>query len=114
MNKVEIPVRFNDCDMLGHVNNAMYLTYFETGRLGLFKIFNPTLDISKWNLIVASVKCDYIHEINYGQTITVYSWISRLGRSSFDIEHAILDENGRWSARGKVVMVHYNFKEKKA
>ncbi|WP_413376075.1 acyl-CoA thioesterase [Alkalihalobacillus sp. 1P02AB] len=114
MFKTDIIVRFNDCDSLGHVNNATYFTYFEEGRTGLFQIFNPTLEISSWNLILASTKCDYLHEVVYGQQLTVYTWVSRLGNSSFDVEHAIQDEDKNWVARGKAILACYNFDNKKA
>lgn len=110
----EIIVRFSECDSLGHVNNSNYFTYFEEARRDLFQIFNPTLSISSWNLIVASTQCDYIREISYAQKVTVYTWISRLGNSSFTIEHAIQDENNHWIARGKAVLACFDFKTRKS
>jgi acyl-CoA thioester hydrolase len=34
----KIQVRFSDCDMMGHVNNAVYLSYFEMARIYYFGI----------------------------------------------------------------------------
>jgi len=36
MIKTPIQIRFSDCDMLQHVNNAIYLQYFETARINFF------------------------------------------------------------------------------
>ncbi|MER1278334.1 acyl-CoA thioesterase [Bacillus sp. C15(2022)] len=113
MYETDIVVRFNDCDSLGHVNNAVYFTYLEEARKELFKIFNPSLSMKSWNLIVASTQCDFLQEIVYAQNVTVYTWISRIGKSSFDVEHAIQDNNKNWIARGKVVLVSFNFSERK-
>jgi acyl-CoA thioester hydrolase len=110
----EVTVRFHDCDGLGHVNNSVYLTYFEEARRELFRIFNPDLDVRKWNLILASTRCDFLQEVVYAQRLTIYTWISRLGTSSFEVEHAIADEQGRWVARGKATLVQYDFAGKKA
>ncbi|WP_027415986.1 acyl-CoA thioesterase [Aneurinibacillus terranovensis] len=107
-------VRFSECDSLGHVNNAMYLTYFEEARKELFRIFNPDLNISSWNLILASTSCDFLQEVVYAQKLTVYGWISQLGTSSFQVEHAIEDEQGNWIARGKATLLQYDFTLKKA
>lgn len=114
MFKKEITVRFNECDSLGHVNNTNYFIYFEESRKEIFRIFNPDLSISDWNLIVASTQCDYIREIGYAQKITVYSWISRIGTSSFTIDHAISDEANQWVARGKAVLASFDFETRKS
>lgn len=114
MFKTEIIVRFNDCDSLGHVNNAVYFTYLEEARKELFEIFNPNLSMKSWNLIVASTQCDFLQEIVYAQKVTVYTWVSRIGKSSFDVEHAIQDNNKNWIARGKVVLVSFSFNERKS
>ncbi|MTT30781.1 acyl-CoA thioesterase [Terrilactibacillus sp. BCM23-1] len=109
MISTEITVRFNDCDSLGHVNNAVYYTYFEEGKRAIFELFNPNLNFDEWNIIVASTHCDYIQEIKYGETVTVLTWIGRLGRSSFDAEHAIIDKNGECRARGRVTLLGFDF-----
>lgn len=109
----KIPVRFNDCDAMGHVNNAVYLTYFEEGKREIFRWFTPSMDLNNWHVIVASTHCDYIHEINYGEKITIYTWISTISRSSFDVEHAICDEAGNWHARGRVTLIGYDYNHKK-
>lgn len=110
----EITVRFNECDALGHVNNTNYFIYFEQARTEIFRIFNPELSIHSWNLIVASTACDFLREITYAQTIRVYTWISRIGRSSFDVEHAIQDEKQNWVARGRATMIRYDFTERRS
>ncbi|MDA0882981.1 MAG: thioesterase family protein, partial [Bacteroidetes bacterium] len=43
--KYEIEVRFRDIDAMGHVNNAVYLSYFEQARIGFF---NAIVD-DKWD-----------------------------------------------------------------
>ncbi|WP_147804678.1 acyl-CoA thioesterase [Alkalicoccus halolimnae] len=113
MYEYNVTVRFNDCDSMGHVNNTAYFTYFEEARKDIFKLFNPALDIDAWNLIVASTQCDFVNEMNYAQKVSVYTWISRVGTSSFTVEHAIQDDEGRWTARGKAVLAGYDFAERK-
>lgn len=109
---IKIPVRFNDCDAMGHVNNAVYFTYFEEGKREIFRWFTPGLVLTDFQVIVASTHCDYIREIHYGEEITVYTWISTISHSSFDVEHAICDANGDWHARGRVTMIGYDYKNK--
>lgn len=110
----QLTVRFNDCDPMGHVNNAVYFTFFEEARTDVFHLFNPDLNVRNWNLIVASTRCDYIQEAVYAQTLTIHTWIGKIGRSSFEVEHAIQGEGGDWIARGKGTLLGYDFDTKSA
>ncbi|MBX6353331.1 MAG: acyl-CoA thioesterase [Thermoflavifilum sp.] len=106
-----VTVRFNDCDGLGHVNHAIYFTYMEEGRRDIFEIFNRGVDIRRWNLILASARCDYLAQVRYGEVLTVYTWIGRMGRTSFSTEHAIRREDGSWAARGRGIVLRFDYEE---
>lgn len=108
-----IPVRFADCDAMGHVNNAVYFTYFEEGKREIFRWFTPDMDTRHWHVIVASTHCDYLKEITYGGDMTVYTWIGHISTHSFDVEHAIGGDDGVWHARGRVTLIGYDFKSKR-
>jgi acyl-CoA thioester hydrolase len=110
----EMTVRFNDCDAMGHLNNAVYYTFFEEARKELFQIFNPELNTHRWNLIVASNSCDFLQQAVYAETLTIYTWISRLGKSSFEVEHAMKNEQGVWVARGRATLLGFDFEQQKA
>jgi len=113
MYSYSLNVRFNDCDVLQHVNNATYYTYFEEARRDLFRLFNPDLSTQNWNIIVASNACNYLQEIHFAQDITIYTWISHIGNSSFNVEHAIRDEEGQWKSRGKATLLQFDYKNKR-
>ncbi|RIV28730.1 acyl-CoA thioesterase [Alicyclobacillaceae bacterium I2511] len=105
----DIVVRFGECDSLGHVNNAVYFTYLEEARMELFRVFNPTLDLEKWNLIVASARCDFLTQVKYAEKIQVLTWIGSLGTSSFRVEQAVHNAAGQWTARGQAIMLTYDY-----
>ena len=65
--------RFCDTDALGHLNNGAFFNLFEEARCGIFKIFNPSLNISKWSLIVARVEVDYKNQTHYPFEITFHN-----------------------------------------
>lgn len=109
-----VQVRFSECDGLGHVNNGTYFNYMEDARIDVFRLFNPQLDLSKWNLIVASTRCDFLEQVKYAEILTVYTWISKIGNSSFVVEHAIQSESGLWVARGSATMIGYDYETKKS
>ena len=76
-----IDVRYGDLDPQGHLNNAKYLTYFETGRikywahLGLFKPGDSFLNIG---MIMADAHVTFKSAVEYGTSVKVGVRISRL------------------------------------
>jgi acyl-CoA thioester hydrolase len=83
----------------------------EEGRIELFRVFNPALDLSRWNLIVASARCDFLQQVSYAERLVVYTWIGRIGNTSFTSEHAIRNERGEWVARGQGVLVMFDYEQ---
>lgn len=104
-----LTVRFGECDGLGHVNNGTYFTYMEDARIDVFRVFNPALALCDWNLIVASTRCDFLAQVTYAEEINVMTWISRLGTSSFTVDHALQNHAGTWVARGQAVLIAYDY-----
>ncbi len=104
-----LQVRFSDCDGLGHMNHAAYFHLMEEARRDVFALFNPSLGIDAWNLIVGSARCDYIEQIDHRETVRVVSWIGHVGNSSFAVEHAVQNRMGQWAARGQAVLIHFDY-----
>ncbi|MFT5675152.1 MAG: acyl-CoA thioester hydrolase [Paraglaciecola sp.] len=109
----EFNVRFYETDALAHVSNTVLVAWFETGRESIFKIFNPTLNLQKWPLILASYKVDFLQQIFYGQKVEVRTYISRIGGSSFDV-YQELWQGQKKCASGTTTMVNFDYQNKKA
>ncbi|QYJ86146.1 acyl-CoA thioesterase [Shewanella mesophila] len=105
--------RFNETDGLGHINNTVIPVWFEAGREPVFEIFNPGLDIARWNLIVAGFTIAYVLPTNYGKPVEIKSWISRVGNSSFEITQQCW-QNGKKTAEAQTAMVHYDYSIEKS
>ncbi|HEX2698502.1 MAG TPA: thioesterase family protein [Anaerolineales bacterium] len=110
-------VRYGDLDPQGHVNNAKYLTYFEQARvyyfihLGLFSTDQSFMDIG---VIVADIHIAYHEPTHYGDHIKTGVRIKKIGGKSIIVEQAVVDaETGNEMAKGEVVMVTYDYREKK-
>ena len=52
--------RFYETDAFGHVNNTVFLGWFETAREPIFRLFTPDMDIRRMNLILARTEVDYL------------------------------------------------------
>ncbi len=105
--------RFGDIDGLGHINNNVVPTWFEAARNPFFRLFNPELDLKKWDLILARFEVDFLNQMYYGSDVEIRSWISRVGRSSFEIYQEAW-QNQKLGAKGTSVLVHFDFVAQKS
>ena len=106
----KIQIRFKDLDQLGHVNNANYLTYFELARVEYFKacMQSEAIDWKKNGVILAKVEMNYKIPILLDDQILVYTWVSRIGNKSFDMDCSmvkVVEGNEIEVALGKAVIV---------
>jgi len=114
--KTVISVRFSDIDAVGHVNNAVYLTYFEEGRL---KYWHEVInwDWNKNGVIVGRSEVNYLKPIMLQDEIMCYVRTSRIGNSSFDIMHILVrkTEHGEEiCTTGKTVCISYDYTANKS
>ncbi|TBH21172.1 acyl-CoA thioesterase [Thermus thermamylovorans] len=100
---VPVQVRFRDLDALGHVNNAVYLTYFEVARSAYFARLEPDW-VAQGHFLLARAEVDFRRPVHLEDRVEVGVRVVRLGRSSFDMEYLLL-ANGEEAARGRTVQV---------
>jgi acyl-CoA thioester hydrolase len=114
---VEIDVRFADTDAMGHVNNAKYLTYCEMARIRYWtdvtgEPIAPGHEGAE-SLILAEARITYRAPVFHGERVTVETRATRLGRSSFILEHRLTarlpGEAPRLVATSESVMVRYDY-----
>lgn len=114
--QIPIAVRFADLDVLGHLNNATYLSYVEQARIVYVQ------DVCGWEgnwerlgMILARTEIDYKLPIAYRDSVQVYIRVSRLGSKSFDFEYVITrqrgDEAAEVAATCRTVMVAYDYQQ---
>ena len=114
---VEIVVRFADTDAMGHVNNAKYLTYCEIARIRYWTdITGEPIALGTEgaeSLILAEAKITYRAPAFHGEIVTVETRATRIGRSSFTLEHrltaCIKGEEPRLVAVSESILVRYDY-----
>ena len=108
-----LEVRFRDCDPMGHTNNAVYLTYLEQTRFAhwrsLWGFGTPQLPAGMPGVILARVECDYKRPSRYGDVLEVRLTVAKIGRSSFQYEYEILDQDGAAVLSARTVQVMYDY-----
>jgi acyl-CoA thioester hydrolase len=91
---LDIPVRFADTDAMRHVNNAKYLTYCEIARIRYWTDVTGESfalgDEGAESLILAEARITYRAQAFYGEVVTVQTRATRIGRSSFTLEHRLV------------------------
>ncbi len=89
-----IEVRFRDTDAFGHVNNAVYLSYFEAARAGYYAAVTGTPFMtgdhgSAHNFVIAEARVAYRAAVLFGETLLVGCRFAWAGKTSFGIEYRI-------------------------
>ncbi|MCC6904346.1 MAG: acyl-CoA thioesterase, partial [Anaerolineae bacterium] len=85
-----VEVRYADCDMLQHVNNARYFSYMEVARVWYYRsVLDWRGDARSFATILARAECDFRQPLVLGDTAQVYMRTARIGTKSYDFEYAI-------------------------
>jgi acyl-CoA thioester hydrolase len=107
-------VRFRDCDAMGHVNHAVYFTYFEQCRLTCWREVTGAPS-PHTRVIIARAECDYRAPAHFGDELEIRMRVGDVGRSSFGLLYVIVNVvDGRTLAEGKTVMVSYDYNASKS
>jgi acyl-CoA thioester hydrolase len=104
-----VEVRFRDCDAMGHVNNAVYLTYLELARFAYWKAADIGRLAGDVSYIIARVEIDFRSPATTGDVLDVAIAVTRLGRASFSMAYEIRNPEGRLAAAAKSVQVAYDY-----
>ncbi|MCG8347842.1 MAG: acyl-CoA thioesterase [Chloroflexales bacterium] len=102
-------VRFRDLDALGHVNNAVYLTYFESARLEYYTELTG-LRLEQVDIILAEMTVSYHAPAIYNDWLAIGVRVGTIGRKSFTMEYlAVRSGDEQVIASGRSVLVAYNY-----
>lgn len=114
---VEVAVRWGDMDSLGHVNNIVYLQYFEIARIEYLMRLGIDPPGPAWQdsgFIIASVSCRFVAPVTYPDTLSVGARISSIGEDRIIMEHSAISQKlGRAAAEGEAVIVSYDYVAKR-
>ncbi|MEG3620177.1 thioesterase family protein [Magnetovibrio sp. PR-2] len=100
-------IRYGDTDRQGHVNNAVFTTYLETGRCEV--LYNPDngLLLDATSFVIARVDVHFVAEINWPGRVEIGTGISKVGNSSIGLHQAVF-QDGTCVCRADSVIVQMN------
>ena len=106
----DIPVRFRDTDAMGHVNNAVLVTYLEVARQAYWKRFRQPTDYARVPFILAHVSIDFRSQLRVDEVVRVYLRTTWISARSFGIEYEVRErDSGRLVAEAESVQVTFDY-----
>lgn len=107
---VPYQVTWRDLDGLGHVNNAVYFTYFEWARTKYWMELTGGSQVRDISFIAARAECNFRQQISFLEYLELRTRIADIRNSSFDFVYEIRRNDGREiAADGKVVVVLFDW-----
>ena len=105
-------VIFRDIDTFGHVNNAVFFTYFELARTAMWLALTGGKVATDVGFIVVRAECDFRHQLSM-EPIEIRVRIGDMRTTSFDTLYEIWTEDGgQPAATGRVVVVLFDWQTK--
>ena len=102
--------RFRDTDAMGHLNNAVYMTYFEMARTAWWTALIGDPDYQKVPFILAHTTIDFRSPAFVHETLLVGIRIARLGNRSFECAYRVAEEKAdRLVCDGRSVQVIFDY-----
>lgn len=105
-----IQLRFNDVDMIGHINNNSFLEYMDLGKTSYFN--SVKADLINWkfiNAVVVNVNCSFYSPGYFNEPIAVLTSITSISQRSLKMEQRIINtETGDVKCVGTTVMAGFD------
>lgn len=109
-----LEVRFRDLDALGHVNNAVMVTFLEVSRWQWWRGYLAGRPFEEEGFLVARVEVDYRQPILITDEVRVEIACTRVGTTSFDLAYRVFRaQDDATLAEARTVQVMLDFATQK-
>ncbi len=105
-----LQIRFNDVDVLGHVNNTVYFSFFDTGKATYMgAVEGHPVDWKHVDTVIANIDCAFIAPTFFGENVEVLTACTALHEKSYELLQVIREHStGQIKAVSKTVMVCFD------
>jgi len=100
-------IRYADMDRQGHVNNAVFATFSEIGRVAF--LYDPACPLAPagTSFVIARLAIDFHAELFWPGTVEIGTGVTRIGRSSMTLAQGLFS-NGKLVASAEAVIVLFD------
>lgn len=110
LSRMQFPIRWGDMDALAHVNNTVYLRYFEESRVSWAAAIGMPLRNDAEGMILAKASVTFKKPVTYPANVTVDLLAGTIGRTSFTLLNTLtVDGDAEPSATCECVTVWYDY-----
>ncbi len=102
--RVRDVIRYGDLDPQGHVNNAVFATHLELGRVAMFRNEDLGIGVDNATFVLVRQEIDFLRELRWPGEIVIGTALAGLGRTSFTVAQAIFRDDA-CAAAGHATMV---------
>lgn len=89
---IPIQMRFNDVDILGHINNSVYFSYYDLGKSAYFMtVRKDVIDWRKTDVVIANVNCNFYAPIFFGEPVSVVTRVESIHEKSFKMHQRLVN-----------------------
>lgn len=109
---ITLPIQWGDQDAFGHVNNTVYLRWFESSRIAYGDLAGLEQKAGDQDIgpILARLCCNYRRQLNFPDTVHIGARVTRIGNSSLEMEHRVISESlGAIAAEGDSTLVAFDY-----
>ncbi len=92
IHETTLRVRYAEIDAQGHVNNAVYLSYFEVGRVEWLRaagLSYKQLEERGYGIVVVEVLAHYHRAAFFDDELTLRTQLANLSRATLRFEYAV-------------------------
>jgi acyl-CoA thioester hydrolase len=108
--QLAIETRFRDTDAMGHINNAVYLTYFEVARARYWKEMGQQEWSRLRTYVVARAEIDFKSPATLEDDLVCHVRVACFGGRSFSMDYLLVDRrSGRTVALGRTVQAMFDY-----
>lgn len=105
--RIQAQLRFNDIDILGHLNNTVYFSLYDLGKAKYMEEAGlrepgPAAPTS----VIADVHCSYFKPVHYGDEIYIETSCCEVGDKHFTLDQEMVDGDGEVRSKCRTVMVY--------
>lgn len=114
--ETNIPIRWGDMDVMGHVNNGSYFRYLEIVRIEWLRSIGCIPDPKGDGPVIVNAFCNFYRQLEYPGDVLTKMYVSEPARTTFEswatMERA--DRPGTVCAAGGATTIWVNFPSQKA